>query len=143
MSSYILKHQRIAGEVCLEFDYLGRLTSWKLTGDISDKAHAWLFSNTPEREAHLDTYRKNGFTVEVIPPDLSFERVYKEYKNTYGDKKRAEKLWDKLSLGDKILVFASIMPHDKWLAANPGITKQYLETYLNKRAFENHVRKPA
>lgn len=141
MSTYILKHQRIAGEVRIEFDYLDRLSGWKLTGDISDKAHSWLFAHTPERVSHLEAYKKEGFTIELVPPDLSFSRLWDEYDYKFGDKKRAEKLFNALSFGDKILVFASIVPYDKFRATKPGLEKQYLETYLNKRAFENFIRK--
>jgi len=77
----------------------------------------------------------NMFNVRQLEDDLSFDRFWEVYGYKVS-RKKAEKLWDKLSKAKRILVFLHLPKYESYLAKK-GIEKAYPDTYLRNEKYND------
>jgi hypothetical protein len=133
MNSYVLTSERFDGTVKLNYTTKGYLKAWSFE-DASMKVSdwKWLLEHLPAKEKNIDFYREQGFRIQLIPPDLSFDAFWKLYNYKVG-KNRAERLWIKLSEADKALIIEAVPKYLRHLKKKPHLEQMHASTYLNKK----------
>jgi hypothetical protein len=102
----------------------------------------WFQEHLPIHEEFLDTNwkGKEGIVIREIVQDLTFVNFWNTYSYKMGNKKRAEKLYNKLSEAEKAQCFVAIKRYNQYLAQRPSMERAYPETWLNQRRFENEFK---
>ena len=75
--------------------------------------------------------------VSKVEEDLSFDNFWKVYNYKVGNKKRAERLWQRLTDDQKAKAITHLKSYESFLIMNPGLAKLYPETYLNQERWNN------
>jgi hypothetical protein len=137
---YILTGKRTAIKIVFTYDLQGLLKAFEIEGIENEKPLQYLFWNNkfpfPYTKELIEPVRRLGvFHIEEVDDDLSFDRFWQ----TYGlkvSKKKAEKLWQKLSKADRIKVFLHLPKYEAYLQ-HKGIEKAYPDTYLRNAKYED------
>jgi len=133
MNSYVLTSQKFDGAVKLEYNSNNQLVSWSVKeADLSPKRYDWLLTHIPAEEKAIAHYRKQGFAIKKIAPDLSFEAFWIAYKGGSA-KREAERTWNKLSELDRAVILESIPRYERYLTKKPNLQKMYPATYINPK----------
>ncbi|WP_306353690.1 hypothetical protein [Flavobacterium sp. '19STA2R22 D10 B1'] len=112
-----------------------------LSGTLSQKQIIWLFtsSNFPVQESIIEKIwipkLKDNFEIVKAAPILDFENLW----NLYGlkvNKDKAEKVFLKLSDGDKVKCFLSLKAYEKYLQRT-NQAKAHLVTWINQKRFND------
>jgi hypothetical protein len=135
---YALLHPRIDGDVlftyvngfCVGFE----IRVMQIETSVVEAIHA----KFPFKEEMVKQVSSNPEAkVTVIQEDLSFDVFWTRYDNKIGNKARAEKLWNGLSVAQKQMALDYIKKYNAFLAEK-GTAKLYPETYLNQKRFLTH-----
>lgn len=96
-----------------------------------------LFYRVPGTVVALKEYcAKNKIEVAEVLPDISFTAFWNKYDyKDGGSKKMAEKLWTKLSDGERTKAMNYIVRY-KQHCANKMVAQAYATTYLNQCYYE-------
>ncbi len=137
---YILTSKRTALKIVFTYDLNGLLKGFEIENADGEKQLQYLFWNAkfpfPYTKQLIEPVRKLGvFNIQFIEDDLSFEHFWLDY-NYKVSKKKAEKLWQKLSKADRIKVFLHLPKYEKYLRQK-GIEKAYPDTYLRNAKYED------
>jgi len=100
----------------------------------------WLRSQTVETEMLKnvdDITLVVRFRAEAIVADISFDVFWNAYGYKVGNKKRAEKEWNRLTSEDRILCLRGIRRYNMWIAQRRNQDKLYPETFLSQSRWEN------
>lgn len=134
MKRYILKSLTTGNEVDVTYNGSGHLVAVSLTGEFDHQQHIKAWNNIPlfEGDMHRMTAQHKGLSVQEVPTDLSFGVFWKAYNYKTG-KAECERIWNKLTDGDKLAILLAIPKYDKWLAHKRGIDKKYPSTFINPK----------
>jgi hypothetical protein len=137
---YILTSKKTALKIVFHYDLNGFLNGLEIEGVDSEKQLQYLFWNAkfpfPYIESLIEPIRKMGrFNIRQVEDDLSFDRFWREYGYKVS-KKKAEKLWQKLTKAQKIKVFLHLPKYEAYLTRK-HIEKAYPDTYLRNEKFED------
>ncbi|MDB9473478.1 MULTISPECIES: hypothetical protein [Nostocales] len=137
---YSFTSANLDGECIIGFDQQRRVDFIELKGNFNEIQYLFVFDKIIKLNEHefihfMEKYK--GISLRKIKEDLSFERFYNCFANKVGNKKRAIKLWDAMTDGEKSECIASIPRYDRWLLQRQNIEKAYPETYLYQRRWEN------
>lgn len=84
------------------------------------------------------TKLKSIVTIELVLEDYSFETFWEKY-NHKQKKEKAEPLFGKLSLVDKIKCFANLPSYDAYLIKT-GVNKALLVTWINQKRYNDEFK---
>lgn len=137
---YILTSKKTALKIVFKYDFNGFLIGMEIEGVDDEKQLQYLFWNAkfpfPYTEQLIDPVRKMGvFNIRQVEDDLSFDRFWKDYGYKVS-RKKAEKLWQKLSKAQKIKVFLHLPKYEAYLAYK-HIEKAYPDTYLRNEKWDD------
>jgi len=132
--------------VIFTYNYVGRLVDMTFGGDCTDA-----FIHTAKREApvrvvprpsgqlplQFDRWLEAKCKVKDITNfDLSFNKFWDAYDKKVGNKKDAQKAWDRLPELDKIMAFGGIRKQ-RMLYERDRLCIPFVTTYLHQRRWEN------
>ena len=137
---YILTGKRTNIKIVFTYGFNGLLKAFEIEGIEDEKPLQFLFWNSkfpfPYTKELIEPVRKLGvFHIEAVEDDLSFDRFWKEY-GLKVSRKKAEKLWQKLSKAGRIKVFIHLPKYEAYLQRK-GIEKAYPDTYLRAEKYED------
>lgn len=124
----------------LKYDPAHRLVGLHLEGDVTDVFYKWFFTNAPilkEIEMKQFMYNAKNVKLDIVPEDLSFDRFWSMYDHKISDKKRTLKKWTSMDDTSRAKAISYISTYNRHLFENPGISKCYAETYLNREMWNN------
>jgi len=135
---YIIK---LIGGQEVELRYEGyMLRHMDIRGEWTDQQIEWFVNHMHIRTSkqHLDHLAKQmkGTLLPVLP-DLSFDHFWNRYAHKVGNKKRAQKLWEKLPEAEKKKALAGVTKYHAWLRQHPNTEQCYAETYINQERWNN------
>lgn len=136
--TYVLSSDQFVGEITLTYDKNQVLERLESTAQLSDHQRTMLSRVFPLTYAQLTRLvgESGGLKAKLLPPDLSFEVFWKAY-NYPTKKARAQPLWEKLSNTDKVACLNSLTAYAYYLSVKNGIERQYPDTYLRQRRWED------
>lgn len=137
---YILTSKKSNAKIVFHYDLRGFLTSFEAEGIETERQLMFFFWNEkfpfPYLQHMIEPVEKLGlFNIKQVDDDLSFERFWREYDYKVS-KKKAQKLWSKLSKANKIKVFLHLPKYRNYLAFK-HIEKAYPDTYLRNEKYED------
>lgn len=134
---YILTSKQLEGSLLFEYEN-GIIKQFTNEAKMTVPQLKWLADHFPVAEKMLiKMARQYGWQLREVQQDLSFEAFWNRYAYKVGNKKRAERLWNKLSEANKIKALNYLSYYDGFLLNNPSINKLYPETYLNQERWNN------
>lgn len=125
----------------VQYGLNGLLIAFNLVGDITDVAHETFLQELPMADGDMEVLAKKyrSLTIKPVPIDLSFERFWTDYDYKVGSKSKCEKIWEKLTKGDKIKALAAIHKFKAW-SLQKGYDMPYPERYLTHKRFNNQLK---
>lgn len=90
--------------------------------------------------ANLLIGKAKSMKAQHIPPELTFSVFWDAYGYKVGNRKRAEKLWDRMTDGQRLKALVCIPEYDKYLARKKSMEKTYPETFLSQERYETDFR---
>lgn len=136
--NYQVIHKQSGAKMLFSFDENGYCIAHQSECKMTDLTVDFYKIRFPWKIGNLVYYRQNKqFSVDIIKQDLSFATFWNTYSNKVGNKRRAEKLWEALSVNDKAKAMSYIVKYDNYLIGAMGVQKLYPETYLYQRRFDN------
>ncbi|MAX81731.1 MAG: hypothetical protein CL843_16335 [Crocinitomicaceae bacterium] len=137
MRHFIFTSDGFTGSIHFKYNAEGFLIEFIIEADLTEKQLLYFYKNMPKLIEDLMVFKKDvKGQVKEIEPDLSFDNFWNTYDYKYGNKRRAIKLWEKLSQANKIAALAWITKYENNLRKS-GHGKMYPETYLNQMRWEN------
>lgn len=137
MNKYSLKFNDNPGQVTAGYQD-GYLYFAQVNMEMTVRQHEWFWGWLPRtEEALLAKKQVAKVTITPIEEDLGFERFWEDYKNKVGNKKRAAKLWNAMSDGERAECLRKLKAYLFWLAGHPSVIQAYPETFLAQRRWEN------
>ena len=138
---YILTGKTTEIKVVFTYDLRGFIQDIHIEGAESEKQLYALFWNEkfpfPFVERIIPEVAKMGFfNIEKGEDDLSFDRFWEEY-NYKVSKKKAEKLYAKISRANRVKIFLHLPKYEAYLKARKGIEKAYPDTYLRNEKWND------
>lgn len=138
---YILTGKNSKAKVVFNYDLNGYLTSLTCEGIELETQLKYLFWNEKFPFPYLETLMpavkalSKSLDIKRVEDDLSFERFWQVYDYKVS-RKKAEKLYEKLSKGQRIKIFLHLPKYENYLRAK-RIEKAYPDTYLRNEKFED------
>ncbi len=137
---FILTGKKTAIKVVFKYDLKGFLTAFEIEGVSDENQLKYLFWNAafpfPYLEDMIPDIEKLGaFHIKTVENDLSFAHFWEKY-NYKVSRKKAEKLWEKLTRAERIKVFLHLPKYEAYLTGK-SIEKAYPDTYLRNKRFED------
>lgn len=133
IKKYILTSPKFNGGVVFGYDANNCLVFYHNECD-SPAAINWLKDRLPGNDiALVELKKKIEGTIQVVPPDLSFDTFWEAYDKKI-NRKRCEPLWKKLNDADRMRAIMNIKPYDAYLQRT-GIAKCMAENYLKKEYY--------
>ena len=137
---YILSGKNSAVKAVFRYDLNGFITGFEVEGITNSKQLKYLFWNNnfpfPYTKDLIKLIIDSGyFFVKIVEDDLSFERFWKLY-NYKVSRKKAEKLYAKISKANRIKIFLHLPKYDAYLQ-HKGIEKAYPDTYLRNEKWND------
>ena len=140
MVTYLFTHKSLKGKIVFKYDF-GKIKSFEIDGEPTDGQLHFIMDRFPINELDLQFFHHDSHGIlKKIETDLSFDTFWNSYNYKVGNKKRAEKLYEALSDGDKAEAIRVIPIYDQFLAIKKNQDKLYAETYLSQRRFENNYK---
>lgn len=139
MPKYILTSPTFEGSILISYNDNGLLSKLEFNCPSFTPANiAYMLKNVPINNQHIyDMTKGTKASIALANDDLSFNSFWSKYAYKVGHKARAEKLWKLLSNEDKILALAYIHTYNNFLIDHPKQDRQYPETYLAQRRWNN------
>jgi hypothetical protein len=140
MKKLILTHPKMQGEVLLVYGSELKLVLVDFQkAELNAKVLDWLWSRV-----HIDYSEqvKNNFAdFQVLESsvEITFDMFFDKY-NQRINKKRCEKIWEKLVEADKAKAYFGLWKYEKHLSANTWKNKADPENWLKKRMWENEYK---
>lgn len=139
MKTYTFTAASFEGEVIFEFDDNGMLVRYDASNArMSAEQQLFLLRKMPTNLADVQRTISNSPTAKLIEivQDITFDQFWNRYdEKIRSSKKRAIKVWDRLSKTDRLKAYRFITKYEQTLY--PGTAKKYAETYLNAELWNN------
>jgi hypothetical protein len=138
VDKYIFSGETFQGEMIFHFlKQNGCLVFYQNSAEMSAEQWVWFLDNFPTTYEKLQyiAFKSKACTIKPIEMDLSFDNFWDTYDYKVGNKKRAQKLWEKMSEAQKIKSFESLPGYNYYLMTR-GIEKAYPETFLAQERYE-------
>jgi hypothetical protein len=139
MKTFTFTAASFEGEVIIEFNDFGVLQKFDSSGaNMSAEQQKFLLTKLP---IYVDDVKrvllKSPTAVFTeIDQQVSFEQFWNRYdEKIRSSRKRAEKVWKRLSKTDRLKAYRFITKYEQTLY--PGTAKKYAETYLNAEMWNN------
>lgn len=141
-TNYLLRSKAMEGEgVQFGYDANGVLVFFDASDSVSEQQILWLHDNMPLSHDDLPEFKKkiesSGASLDLVPPDLSFERFWDDYNYKHGKKQKVKKTWEGMTEGARIAALLYIKKYNYWLSQHPNVERQYPSTYLSYKPWEN------
>lgn len=134
---YIVTSDLFTGEVIYEYNLNGYLINFSLNiSNTTTKVAQFFYSKLPYNLDLMQVWinSANGFKVEEVPADLSFDRFWEEY-GKHGTKSMAKKKYEKLKPIEQLAALLHL-PMERDKKKKDGTAMPYAETYLNQKRWE-------
>ena len=139
MITYSLTSSAFEGEVIFDFDDNGLLVRYDASGaNLTEGQQVFLLRRLPRELAQIKTFLENSPTARFTPieQEVSFDMFWNRYnEKVRSSKKKAMKIWSRLSRADQIKAYRYIARYEQSLYQ--GTPKKYAETYLNAEIWNN------
>lgn len=138
MRTFLLTATAWTGEIELRYNELDLLINCDLSrAQLSQQQHVWFLRRLPVELVALQELIRNS-TARMV--EVNQEITFESFWNRYNDKvrssrKKAERIWNRLSKADQAKAYAYISTYDASRSA--GVAKKYAETYLNAELWNN------
>jgi hypothetical protein len=109
----------------------------QVRAQLTDKQFDYMLEHFPIRASDMVRFKTEHSHIKEVPLDLSFENFWRTYNFKFGNKLRAEKIWNMLPLQEQVCAFEFIKRYDGQLAIS-RTAKAYPETYLSQQRWNNH-----
>lgn len=113
-------------------------STMKLTADQARK----LLKNVgtvEELQVFVGAYET--ITCKAMPVDLSYENFWSLWPGIRGNKKKAEKIWDKMSETERTSCLWSLIAYKKYIKRNQSwYNPQWPDTYLRNERYQDEWR---
>lgn len=134
--TYVVKHKTQKFSFLFKYSLKGNITEFK-SDFVMTNAMVESFKNLmPYFESELKNFAKDKWEVQLVDNGLTFTSFWQLYNYKFGDKKRAEKLFNDLSEVDQGKAIIYIPRYDNFLKQS-GQAKAHATTYLYQRRFDN------
>jgi len=139
MKTYTFTAASFEGEVIFEFDDNGALVRYDASNArMSAEQQMFLLRKMPTNLADVKRTISSSPTAKLteIVQDITFDQFWNRYdEKIRSSKKRAAKVWDRMSKTDRLKAFRFITKYEQTLYQ--GTAKKYAETYLNAELWNN------
>ncbi|MFC0182545.1 hypothetical protein SAMN04515674_101501 [Pseudarcicella hirudinis] len=136
---FILSSALFEGELILEFRLDGTLVRFSNEAELNASQLTFLAANFPVNVTAANKFIKDAknITAKHFPAEVQFLDFWEAYGNkANSNKKLSEKVFEKLTLKEKVQVMEDIPRYRQRLIKQPGISQKYAETYLRSRVWE-------
>ena len=132
MTKYIITSPKIDGQIEMLYDQSQYCIFYNCDAQLSDTQYMWWAANFPFTVIALHDLARNatGFTIVEVATPVTFDDFWEAYQNKEGSKIKAEGIWQKLNVGERIAAIRYIVRYDKYLKAK-GTAKALPSTYLH------------
>lgn len=137
MTNYLITHKKTKATLLFTYDLKGFLIAFKCNFSMDEAKVKYIKKTLPMRVAEVTNYKADGFLVQELKQDISFNAFWNAYAHKVGNKSRAEKLWNALTDIEKAKALNYISVYNNFLIENQGIQRLYPETYLSQKRFNN------
>jgi hypothetical protein len=140
---FVLTSNAFEGEIELAFALNGHLTRFHNRAELNEKQVVFFSANFPMTvtAANVLIGKAKSMKAVYIPAELTFTAFWEAYSYKVGNRKRAEKLWDKMTDGQRLKALTCIAEYDKYLARKKSMEKLYPETFLAQERYETDFKK--
>lgn len=139
MKRYLLTSTAWNGEIEITYNDLQLLMNLDLSrADLSEQQQIWFLRNMPRELAELQALMSKAAsaTLTELTGEVTFDMFWGRYdEKVRSSKKKALKIWNRLSVKDREKAFNFIRKYENSIA--PGVSKKYAETYLNAELWNN------
>jgi len=138
MKRYLLTSTAWNGEIEITYNDLHLLVNLDLSrADLSEQQQIWFLRNMPRELAELQALMNKAASATLTElGEVTFEMFWIRYDETIrSSKKKALKIWNRLSAKDREKAFHFIRRYENSIAS--GVSKKYAETYLNAELWNN------
>ena len=141
VNKYVLSSDSFGGEAILHYDINGCLIFFDFKAEMNEEQLTWFFHNFPSTYHRLENmiFRSKTMHLKPIQADLSFGNFWDTYDYKVCNKGKAEKAWNALKEGEKVMVFDSLPAYNYFIGIKK-IDKLYPTTFLNERRYEVNYR---
>lgn len=139
MNRYIITSSKFTGEIHVLYGLDEKLLFIDfMKADLNDEQKVYFKEKLPVNfsENFGGAFGKSDLTVIKEGFKVTFEQWWNRY-NMKHNRLRAEKLWNKLSVGDHVNAYFKLVMYERHLALNPWKTKADPDTYLRNRYWES------
>jgi hypothetical protein len=136
IKNYILVHPDIDGEVSFTFQG-GYLYAFKINAfNVPEATIRGLLSKLPLISSEIGQVSSNPLAkITEVKQEIEFSEFWDAYAYKVGNKARAEKIWNGMSILDKQMALAYIPKYNRFLAEK-GTARLYPETYLSQSRYK-------
>lgn len=139
MITYSLTSSAFEGEVIFDFNDNELLVRFDASGaNLTEDQQVFLLRRLPRELAQIKTFLEKSPTARFTPieQEITFEMFWNRYNEKLrSSKKKALKIWNRLSRADQIKAYRFIARYEQSLY--PGTPKKYAETFLNAELWNN------
>jgi hypothetical protein len=137
MKQFVITSNRFTGELLFKYDLNDTLVGFENRAGLSDVQYHSTMRNLPLNSSQLQEWAKApGVKIVEVPLDLSFAEFWNKYAYKVGDKKRCEKIWDKLDDANKTKAIVAIQKYRRFCEVH-NIPMVYPERYLSQERYSN------
>jgi hypothetical protein len=138
-STWHLTSPKFTGEITLIYDQELRLSSMKISADLTGVQHSWFTSNLPPTLPELKKMLKDSHS-EAVLTQVKFQPTFDQFWNLYDDKqlsskKRAGVKWHSMPKNEQLKAYNYIQTYFSGIPS--GTRKKFAETYLNAELWNN------
>lgn len=138
-TTYSLTSNSFEGEVLFHFNEARLLEKFDFTAaTLTEKQQTFILRNLPRElaELHKLAESSSNLSLQELTTEVSFEQFWNRYNEKIrSSKKKAARVWDRLSKIDQVKAFNYINKYEINLL--PGTAKKYAETYLGAELWNN------
>lgn len=133
---YIITSRKFVGEIEVKFNSQSYICAFDIRAQLTGEQINYFLNNLPIREEGIDVFKSDTVTIKMLPDDLTFESFWKRYDYKVGHKKKAEKMWERMSDAERMKAIEWLKNYDTQLKFT-GVAKMYPETYLLQKRYLN------
>jgi len=137
MITYLITHKKTSSTMLFKYSLKGVLISFKLNFKPKKEFYKLLNPPFPFFIEAIELYKKSSlFLVQEIKEEISFKTFWDKFAYKYGNKQKAERIWNLLSDQQQVKAIAYI-PTYKNMLIQSNKDHLYPETYLSQKRFLN------
>lgn len=137
-NKYILTHPKAEGSFEVGYDFDGVICYFSSAMTLTKESADWMVRKLPTLESDIKAFAKRSdFTADKIKADMSFEAWWDIWCEGKIDRARALKVWDRMTLPQKVRAFKVMPAYKRWCARNPYKNSKSPAAWLSERKYEN------